>query len=129
MYRFALNVGVGAVDEELLGNAIGFKDDVLNEDVFVGDLELFPGLSFVPREFDELCGHTLFSNNDDGTMVANIVDVSTLFDDVPLQATVSRKEESLLLVVFSKVGAHVASAEYDTDSRLCGVDGGKLSEV
>jgi len=39
---------ISSIDHELLRDTVWFNDDVLNKDVSIRDLELFPRVTFIP---------------------------------------------------------------------------------
>ena len=109
---------VGAVDHELLRNAVRLDDDVVDEDFAVRDGELVPTLALIPREFNEVGCDSLSSNDNESTVIANLVDVHAHADSAPIEATVARHEKSLLRVVRGQLGAEVAGAKNNTDGLL-----------
>ena len=109
---------VGAVDHELLRNAVRLDDDVVDEDFAVRDGELVPSLALIPREFDEVGCDSLSSDDDESTVITNLVDVNAHADSAPIEATVARQEKSLLGVVSGQLGTEVAGAENNTNGLL-----------
>mmetsp|Transcript_25739 Transcript_25739/g.32040 ORF Transcript_25739/g.32040 Transcript_25739/m.32040 type:complete len:286 (-) Transcript_25739:1075-1932(-) len=121
--------GIGTVDHELLGDAVGLDNDIFDVEIALGDLQRFPSLTLVPREFNEVSGAVLASDHKKGTVVANLVDVGAHADGPPGEATVPRQEEGLLRVVVGQLGAQVASAEDDTNGFLAGVNRSELTHM
>ena len=84
-----LVVCVRPVNHELLGDAVGLNDDILNDQLLVGNLELVPSVSLVPRNLNLVDGNLLFGNGNDSSMIADFVNIRTRLGPLPVKTTVS----------------------------------------
>jgi hypothetical protein len=87
--RFLGRVVIRTIDDELLGSAGWLNDNVVNKDVYITDLELGPGLAFVPRVPDLLGGFSVGSSNHKSSVISKLVDKRNLSNLCPLDTTVS----------------------------------------
>lgn len=80
---FFVSLGVGGsstVKNELFSGVGGFNDNVSNLDRLVRDLDLAPAETFIPGVEDVLARNLIRSNNNNGTVITDFVDVRAFLD-------------------------------------------------
>lgn len=114
--------GVRAVDEELLGDTLGLGNYVSHEHRVFRYFNRVPCFPEVPRELHLGSRLVVFCCDDQGTVIADVVDVVAGMRRFEGQATVTRDVEGFLDMVRGKGAADVSCCNDDSDRRLCRVD-------
>jgi len=68
-------VSKSSINDEFLSGVGGLNDDVSNFNRDIGDLQGFPGKTFIPGVLDFLSGSLVVSNNDDASVVTDFINV------------------------------------------------------
>eukprot|EP00964_Phaeocystis_antarctica_P034760 scaffold19799_cov69-Phaeocystis_antarctica.AAC.7 len=116
-------VAARAVHDEDLRGGLGLDDDVLDLGARVGVVQLVPRHGLVPREVDLGARLAVVGDDDDGAVVAVLVDVRALAHHRPAQAGVAAEEGVHLVLLGGEVVPHVARGHDEADCVLARVEG------
>ena len=122
-------LGVSAINHELLRDAVWLDDDVLNKDWLLRDFEASPALSFIPTVFNEGGGLVFACNDNDCTVVTDLVNMHANSHGSPSQTTVTRHEQSFLGVVCSEFGAKISCSKNNTNGFFTRVNWSKFAHM
>ena len=79
------------------------------------DVKNIPCLAFVPGELNVIYRLIGVSDDDDRSMVSNLIEIVANSDSIPVQTTISRQVQALLRLVIRQSLANITSAKYDSD--------------
>jgi hypothetical protein len=106
---------VEAVQDKLLGQAVGLNNDVLHPEWLFTDLEVGPSCTLIPTELDTINWLLVVSNDNERAVVTDLVDPTTWSDGSPCHATITRQIQILLVVVLAEPCAKISRAKHDTN--------------
>jgi hypothetical protein len=121
---------LGTVDDKLLRDRQRLYNDVGDDDVLVRDLELVPRLALVIGVQDLVGGHAMLGQDNEASMVPDLIDVGALVDLRPVKPSISREiGRHPICELAVKPISNVADCKNESNSTILGIWGSEHAIV
>ena len=121
---------LGTVDDKLLRDRQRLYNDVGDDDVLVRDLELVPRFALVVGVQDLVGGHAMLGQDNEASMVPDLIDVGALVDLRPVKPSISREiGRHPICELAVKPITNVADCKNESNSTILGIWGSEHAIV